>query len=185
VIAAADIATGIRGAWRLAWRREDGMALFDDTPQGYWQSFWAFALVMPGQLLIGYAGGLFSGPTGMAAPLAVQVIATIIDAVAFPLAMATVADEIGRRHNYIRFIIAYNWSAVIRMGLFVPAIMLAAAFPGLHPLLLAVIILLLVYQTYIARTALEVSGMMAGGIVLLNVLLDMAVGLVARQLMGL
>lgn len=184
MIGAADIACGIRGAWRLAQRREDGLALFDDTRTGFWWSFWALVLVAPGQILIGIAGGLFSGPHGIFVPLSVQTIATIIDAVAFPLVMAPIADEIGRRDHYMRFVVAYNWSAVVRMGLFVPTVLMSLTFPATHLLLPVVVLLLLFYQVYVARTALAVSGLLGAGIVLLNVLLDMAVGLIARGLVA-
>ena len=120
----------------------------------------------------------------MALPLVVLSISYVVGATAFPVAMASVTAELGRGDRWLRFVVAYNWSSALRAGIFLPAALLTMVAPPLHPLLGGVTIMLLIYQAYVVRVVLAVSPIMAGGIVLLDVLLDGVIGLAARYLMG-
>jgi hypothetical protein len=179
-----EASAGLYGAWLLAKRQPEGLMFFNDSREGFVRSFWALVVASIFDLVLEAVGGVFSGPNGVALPLVVMLISYVVGATAFPVAMASVTTELGRGDRWLRFIVAYNWSAVLRAGLFLPAALLVIAAPALHPLLAGVTIALLIYQTYVTHVALAVSPMLAGAIVLLDVLLDGAIGLVARYLMG-
>jgi hypothetical protein len=184
VIAVGDIAAGVYGAWRLARRDPAGLAWIDGSEQGFWNSFWAAALVAPGFFAVQALGGAFDD--ALARPLLVHLIGYVIGWVAFPLAMATIADGLGRAASYTRYIAAYNWSAVVQMGLFLPVAVLAHLFPGHGTAMLdiSVTVILLVYQAYIAHVALGVGPGTAAGVVVLDVLLGGLVQMATDRLAG-
>ncbi len=170
-----EIASATTGAWLLARRQPRGLTCFDATPTGFWRSFWALVLALPGDVVIDLFTGIYSGPDGPGRALVVQAIAYVIEAVAFPLVMVGITDQLGRSQFYLRYMVAYNWSTLLCLALYLPTFLLAMAVPALQPLLLAVQLVLLVYQAYIAHVALAVTPLVAGGITVLAVLLDAVV----------
>lgn len=174
----------LTGSWLLARRQPGGLAYFNASREGFVNSFWAVALIAPAQLGLDVLGGLFSSGPDWLLPLAVVVIALVVDAVAFPLVMAAVSSELGRGHRWVLFVVAYNWSGVLRMAVFLPAALAAMLVPALEPLAGGVMIVLLIYQAYVAHVALDVPPLTAAGIVLLDVLLDAAVALASQALLG-
>lgn len=185
MITAAEIAAGITGAFRLARRDPGGMIWFDATPRGFWRSFWAAVLVAPCFLIVDMLSGGLNADTSLRA-LAIKVIGYVIDWVAFPVVMITVVDSLGKWPAYMRYIVAYNWSAVVQMSLLTPIALLAVAAPSPATMLLAqvVTIILLVYRAYVAHVALAVGFGTAAGIVLLDVLLAGLLRAISDRLVG-
>ena len=169
MIAVGEIIGGVYGAWRLARRDPAGLIWFDDSPDGFWNSFWGPALVLPGFLVLQAIDGAFA--EDIALPLVVHLIAYVIGCVAFPLAVAHIADGLQRSHTYCRFIVAYNWSAVIQMAVLLPVALLVQLFPGAAVLNVAATMVLLVYQAYIAHVALAVKPGTAGLLVVLDLMI--------------
>lgn len=167
-----EIAAGVYGAWRLARRDPAGLIWFDDSQQGFWHSFWAAVLVLPGFIVLQIIDGSFADD--LARPLAVHLIAYVIGWVAYPLAIAHIADAMGRRDTYIRYIVAYNWSAVIQMAAFLPVALAAHLFPGPGTALLqmGITVVLLFYQAYIGHVALGVAPLAATALVLFDLMLS-------------
>jgi hypothetical protein len=184
MIAAGEIITSVYGAWRLARRDRRGLAWFDATPRGFFHSFWAAPLLLPAYLVLQALDGVFK--TSIPVPLLVCLIAYVIRWTIFPLAMAHICDAIGRGDAYIRFIVAYNWSSVVQMAFLLPVAVLAYLFPGggFTLLNLVVVVVLLVYQAYIARVALEVGPGIAIGTVVLDMLIDGFVQVVTDRLLA-
>ncbi|MEW5730000.1 MAG: hypothetical protein AB1918_19390 [Pseudomonadota bacterium] len=187
MIVPAEIVAGVTAAWRLARREPDALAWVDATPRGFWHSFFAAAIVLPAVLALELLDGTFAqeGREPLRT-LSVELIAYVIQWTAFPLAMSAIADGLGRGQHYIRYIVVYNWSAVLQMALFLPVALMAAAFPG-SGIMLAMVIataLLLIYQAYIAHVALEVPGPTAAGLVLLDMLLGGLVQMTADRIAG-
>jgi len=185
MIAAGEVASGVYGAWLLARRRPEGLNWFNATPIGYWHSFWAALLVAPAFLVLELITGGFGEAPGLR-HVAVQVISYVIDWTAFPLLMVFIADTLNRGQHYMRYIVAYNWSAVVQMAILLPAAVMAVLFPSAPTLLLVqgITIVLLVYRAYIAHVALEVNFGTSAGIVLLDVLLSGLVDTVGNRLTG-
>ena len=184
MIRLAEILGGLMGAWRLARRDRSGLACFDISLQGFWKSFWALALVAPAAMLLDGIGGAFDSPRGLVAATAIQLISTVIDAVAFPLVLAGLTERMGCGRHYIRFVVANNWASLLRMAIFFPVALLAEFNPAFQPVVAGVMIVLLVYEAYIAHVALEVNAATAAGIVLLDILLDTLVAVVSKGMLG-
>jgi hypothetical protein len=83
-----------------------------------------------------------------------------------------VSEAIGRRSQYLGFIVAYNWATLIQLAIILPPAFVY--WLGVLPHALAAILVmagniaLLVYEWYIVRTALTVSGLAAAAIVALD-----------------
>lgn len=185
MITLAEIAAGVTGAFRLARRDPNGLACFDASPHGFWRSFWAAALVAPAFLIIDLLSGGLSGDTGLR-QIVIKLIGYAIDWTAFPVVMITVADSLGKWPLYTRYIVAYNWSAVVQMSVLLPVAILALAAPSHATMLVAqaVTIVMLVYRAYVAHVALAVGLGTAAGVVLLDVLLAGLLRAVTDRLMG-
>ena len=185
MITTAEIAAGITGAVRLARRDPTGMDCFDTSPRGFWRSFWAAALVAPLFILVDVLSGGLGADTGPR-QLAVKLIGYVIDWTLFPVVMITIADSLGKWPQYMRYIVAYNWSAVVQLTVLTPAAVLAVTAPSHGTMLLAqvVTIALLIYRAYVAHVALAVNLGTAAGIVLLDVLLAGVLRALSDRMMG-
>lgn len=183
-----DISAGIYGAWRLAWADPKGVDHFDASERGFWLSFWAAVLAAPAYALV-VAINVMS-PSDAAAPpiddvrlLLVESIAYVIGWTAFPLAMITVADKLGRAQFYPRYIVANNWGGLLEMTAFLPAVAVAESVPALSVLPALVALAMFAYQWFIARTALMLTSRQALVPVAVNFAIGLAVALVARTLL--
>jgi hypothetical protein len=184
-----DLSAGVYGAWRLAWADPRGLAQFDSSERGFWLSFWAAVIAAPAYALVVAINVV--GPNDAGAPpvddmrlLLVETIAYVIGWTAFPLAMVTVADRLGRGQFYARYIVANNWGGLLEMTAFLPAVAVAASVPALSVLPALVAIAMFAYQWFIARTALELTSRQALVPVTVNFVIGVAVALVARALLA-
>lgn len=184
MIAAAEAAAGIYGVWLLARRQKRGLDFLDDSVHGFWQSFWAAPIVLPGMLLLRVLDGSLALDGGTLRPLAVQLIAYVIQWTAFPLVVSGIVESMGRGHRYLRYVVAYNWSAVVQMAVFLPVAITAHLFPAREIVLItmAVTVLLLAYQAYIAHTALETPLLPSVALVLLDMLIGGLIDKVTERL---
>ncbi len=172
----------LTGSWLLARRQPAGLAFFNDSRAGFVRSFWAVALAAPFELGLQALVGDFALGADLLRALIVLAVALVADAVAFPLLMAPITTELGCGDRWVLFVVAYNWSGLLRIAIFTPVALLTLLVPALHPLLITVMVLLLAYQAYVAHVSLAVSPLTAGGTVLLAVLVDTVIGLVAARL---
>lgn len=184
MITAGDVFAGVYGAWKLARRDPTGLIWFDCGPEGFWKSFWGPALILPGFLVLQALAGTFE--EDLLRPLTVELIAYVIGCVAFPLAMTHIADGLERSHRYMRYIVAYNWSQVIQMAALLPAGLLVHLAPGHGSAMInmAVTIVVLVYQAYVAHQAMEIRPGAAGMLVLLDLSIGALIQMVADRMIG-
>ncbi|MFO0998499.1 MAG: hypothetical protein U1F33_17650 [Alphaproteobacteria bacterium] len=187
MIGAAEIARAIRGAFRLLRLDPRGLDDFDATLEGFWRSFTAAFLTAPAYaVLVVLEFSAKAGETGEIdwfRVFAVRGIAFVIGWVAFPLVMHTLAQAMGRSGAYFRFMVAYNWASVPQMILYLPVELARSAWPEpAAPFALIALAAILFYQWFIARTALAVSGLLAGGVVAVDVVLSLAIAAVADAL---
>jgi len=184
-----DLSAGINGAWQLAWADPRGLAHFDASERGFWLSFWAAVIAAPAYALV-VAISVVGAEDASAPPVddlrrrLVEGIAYVIGWTAFPLAMITVADRLGRGQFYARYIVANNWGGLLEMTAFLPAVAVGASAPALSVLPALVAIAMFVYQWFIARTALELTSRQALIPVTVNFAIGVAVALVARALLA-
>jgi hypothetical protein len=185
MISLREVFTALYGAYRLARLDKGGLKFFDVTNQGFWNSFYAAVLVAPLYvvlLLIRYSNLHEHVP--LIRFFAIEAIAYVIAWVAFPLLMASLARLLEREAFYIRYIVAYNWAAVLQNALYIPIAILSAA--GIMSISLAntlgllAIALIVFYTWFITRTALEVAAGLAAGIVGLDFLLNVLINAIAE-----
>ncbi len=175
-----DIVYGIYGAWRLARRDPAAMTYFECNVEGFWKSFFAAAIVAPGYaLILLFDLSQVEIEAGALRIFLVQACAFVIGWTAFPIAVHQVCELIGKKEAFIGYIVAFNWSKVIQIAVFLPVIGLVALdiLPGPWSELLrwAVLFLILGYEWLITRTALGVSATGAVGFVVLDLVIDLII----------
>lgn len=175
-----EIVYSVYGAWRLFRLDRGGMTYFDDSVEGFWKSFFAAVLMAPAYVLVlalhlsklTLAAGLFR-------IVVVQLLAYVINWTAFPVVAYQITQNMGRGNRYRAYIVAFNWAKIIQIGFEVSVLLLITS--GLLPeslngLLNAVLIVVVLgYEWFVTRTALDVSGLQAIGLVVLNFLLGILI----------
>lgn len=182
----AELTTAIYAAARLLRFDATALALFDSSIDGYWKSFNAAVVVAPIYLmllLVTLLGGDIDSPLRF---LAAESIGYVIGWVAFPLAMVYIARHLGRDEFYLRYIVAFNWFHVPQALIMLPVSLLGGAtvLPSPMVFLLGVGVLsaMLMYDWFIARIALQIDGVTAAAIVLIDLLLSMLINGAAHSL---
>jgi hypothetical protein len=175
-----EISLGLFGAWRLAHLDARGMEYFDRSIEGFWRSFWAAAVTAPAYALI-VALRLIERSTE-SDPLRVVLVETIGYAIlwtAFPLASWYLLQALDKQDRYFGYIVAYNWASVLQVCVYLPVAALAASggMPeaAMSLIALAATAVVVFYQYFIARTALQVDMPIAAGIVFLDLMLGILV----------
>jgi len=177
-----EIAAGIAGAWRLAHFDAAGMAYFDRTVDGCWRSFRVAILVAPAFALLVFFHLLETPATADPVRIVlVEGIAYIIGWVAFPLAALYLARFIDRDAEVIGFVVAYNWSTILQMAVYLPVAGLGAGGLGNFLGVLATLAIL-AYEWFIAKTALRLGGGGAAGVVAVDIALGILISAVADRL---
>lgn len=193
MISAQELAGGILGAWRLAHFDRSGARYFDATLDGFWKSFTAALIVFPAEAVLRALFLVSSETETLAAGAlrigAVFVIAYVIQWVLFPLLMIRIADFLGRPQNYIGFIVAHNWAAVIQMAIILPAgtlfAMTGIGTPGWGAaVFFAAILATWVYGWYVAKAMLDIPGMAAAFVLLTEIFIGIGLAWVSDALLA-
>ncbi len=183
----AYVTRSVYGAWRLALLDPDGMRFFELSIPGFWRSFFAAVVVAPAfavLVALRVEHETEVGPDLDLGPfLVLKLVAYAVTWAAFPLAMIVLARLLALSAFYVPFIIAYNWSAVIQIAVFLLTSLIKAS--GLLPetvaglLMMIATMAILFYQWFVARVALQTTGFIAAGLVafdlLLGILIDVGV----------
>ncbi len=185
---AIEITRSLYGTWRLARLDRAGMGWFEVSLQGFWRSFFAFAIVAPGYAVLKLVEHTaVPVPADVSRIVAVDAIAYVLQFVGFPLAMVYLCRVIDRRDRYVGLVVALNWLVVLQMAVIVPTTLLAASQTAPTPiaeiLVFVSVVAVLGYQWFIVRTALEVSAWIAVGVVVLDIFIGRVVGQVAFNLL--
>lgn len=189
MLTAREIVRSTYGTWRLAHGDAGGMAYFDATEEGFWRSFRVAILLLPVQFLI-LALQLAIRPSGadLARVVSVDLIAYAIGWMAFPLAAHYLVMAIDREREYVGYIVAYNWSAILQTGVHLVMLTLVAGdmLPAavLSVLGLVVFVALRAYVWFIAKAALGVGGMPAAGLVAVDVVIRVLLAEVKDAMAG-
>jgi hypothetical protein len=172
-----EATSALYGASRLARFDGSGSRYFDDSLRGFWHSFYAAALAAPFYAVLVYAD--FSADpdqTDLFRYGLAQALGYVVGWVIFPLAMIGVSRLLDRETKYVRYIVAYNWSAVVQAAVFTPFGMLSgfsgpelswASFPAILAMGY-----LLVYAWFVAKEGLAITSFQAVAIVALDQLLS-------------
>jgi hypothetical protein len=173
------------GTWRIAHGDARGLGYFEYSINAFWRSFLAAAIVFPIFAFLRWHD-LADAPQGFPVfrYLTVETIAYVIKWVAFPLAMFHISHMIGRTQRYIAFITVYNWASVLQMAVYLLALFLGLAFPGLGAagFVLIAIFAMMAYGVYIAMLTLSIPIPTAIAIVILDFLMSLMITVIGVRL---
>lgn len=174
MLSADEVGRSLSGAMQLLNRDEGGLRWFPVSIEAFWRSFGAVVLTAPAfvtalaadrmRLGLPLDEGLFSDP-GL---VTVRLLFVGAAWIAFPILMIAVARWLGLGHRYVRFVIAYNWSAVFASAILAfPTAMYvtglaSSALSTLFVVAFAVVVFRL--RWFLAKAALGVSGGLAAAI---------------------
>jgi hypothetical protein len=180
-----EIVRSLFGAFRLARLDGRGMGYFNLSIEGFWRSFFAAAIVAPGYALL-VAQKLATWPAAVdpAVAVLIEAAAYALSWIAFPVAAVFLTTLLGLSRNYVSLIVAANWAEVLQFAAFLLVMLATLLLPsGVRgPVLVAVIGAILAYEWFVARTALETTGGVAVGIVLVDLLLGVGINVAADRL---
>ncbi len=175
-----DMASAIYGAYRLARADTGGMAFFERSPAGAVKSFFAAVVVLPAYALFQafhYWGQL--GEIGLSKVVAIEGLIYVIGWTAFPVIMISVTRWIDRQERYVDFLVAYNWSSVIQTAVLLPVVIIAETGALPEPLIaiagLVLKLAVLVYLWFVVKTALNIAGPLAAGLVFADYVLSLII----------
>jgi hypothetical protein len=183
-----ETAKALYGTYRFARFDPDAMDYFRNTNGAFWRSFKAALYIAPfyaALLLMRYSMGEVSSPMGRF--IVVEALAYIIAWLAFPVIVEPLTKSMGRGDRFVRYIIAYNWAAVLQNLLYMPLAMLSvsgALPPGGAGLMgFVVLLMIMTYTWFITRTALQISGSRALGLVALDFALSFLINGYAEKML--
>ena len=183
-----EVQLAMGGALRLARGDRRGLGFFDASLEGFWRSFRAALICYPFYLLL--LSFRVAAPqwhaSGMPTIVIVETTAYVISWAAFPLLILPLVRWLGREEQFFAFMVPYNWSQVPQSALFVLIALNRAS--GLLPPTagrlaeFAALLAVMVYEWYIARVALAISGAQASSVVIADLVLGVAVSHIAEGL---
>jgi hypothetical protein len=181
-----EVQLALAGCLRLARGDRGGLACFDRSLDGFWRSFRAAVISYPLYLMllamrVSVAEWQQSGGWRI---VTVETIGYVVAWVAFPLLMLNVVRWIGRAHRFFNFMVPYNWCQVPQSALFVLVGLVSAggvlSTQASEAMDLTAAIATLLYEWFIARVALDTTGLVA----ILVVLLDLVLGVLISRVTG-
>jgi hypothetical protein len=168
----------LKAAWQVICLDKQGFHGFAQDRDAFWTSFKAFFLVAPIYLYSSVMGARLSVPPVDEPSLSGSLALLALLWVLWPWMMLTISQMLGAERNYVRYVIAYNWTSVFIVAAIVPVLLLrqmGIAGPGLAALLsLAVIGWSLFMRWFVARHALEVNAPVAIALVAGDLALSIA-----------
>ncbi len=189
-----EVIRSLNGVWLLARRDVGGYAYFNQTIEGFWRSFAAVLFIAPVYFVLSGAA-LELQPADQSTGEATRDVgsyyfgtgvALILDWISFPIIVIFIARGFGLARNYVRFIIAYNWSSVLVFVVAnVPAVFFYLGLTGIQTtggMALIFLIPVIYFRWFVARTALETTNLIAGALVLLEFTLSIGISQYADQI---
>ncbi|MEQ8709167.1 MAG: hypothetical protein RIC36_09265 [Rhodospirillales bacterium] len=174
-----EVTAAIHGVGRLLRLDTSGYSYLDTSRRGFFMSFWAAVFILPGIFILGRfdpaAEELGVHPFRF---LSVTAIHYVLSWVIYPLVMWHVAERLGRLNRYVLYIVAYNWAGVLQIAIL--AAIETVGQTGLLPpgfadlVSFMVIVTLLVWSGYVAKTAMDVSVPVAAALVGFEIVLAVA-----------
>ena len=187
-----EIRENLAGAWMVMNGDADGLRRLDTSVEGFWRSFGAIILIVPVFVLSIMSEARLAQDIGdlpvQALTVPVQSAILMVDWMLFPGLMALVARPIGLAQQYVPFIVARNWSAVLVNAIYAVPLLIYLA--GLMPFLMMALSTYIVLAASgfffyrIARTTLAVSPGFAVGLVVADFGLSFLIRDIARALVA-
>jgi len=178
MLSLSDLIRALVGLKRLLGMRVDAFDVFDASPKGFWASFWVALMVLP---VWGLAIVDQMARVADPAPIryvAFQIVGYAIGWLAYPLAMVRISDYLDRWPQFYRYMVAYNWFQLVQAVAWLPLLLAvdAGAPAGLVALTWLVTHgILITYGWFIARRGLQVDGLTACALVVIDLLLSLLI----------
>ena len=177
-ITKAEVATAVTGAFRLFMRDPNGIKYFGNDGVSLLKSFWAAAIVLPAWFILDYLTG-----TGvwLDIPLAYGLLMELAGYsmvwTVWPLLMLYVAGWFSLDDRYNIYIIAQNWMAIPSVLLYLVAVggsIIMGQPDGMVQITTFVAaIWTLYYHYFVIKTCLQISGLFAVALMLLEFLVGL------------
>lgn len=184
----AAVANGLSGAVLLARGRADGLARVQrdaaDPGAGMVRSFWAAAIAAPALLsmrLIDWTTGAMPASPGHA--LALELLVFVAGWAGYAVVSHIVVARLGRARRWPAYIAAWNWCNVVQYMLLLVAslpVLLHAPAPVAEATELIGMGWALWLEWFVTRLALNLPGLAAAGLVVL----DLSIGLLLASAAG-
>ena len=183
-----EVSFGLYGAWRLARLDTRAMAWFDRSPDGTARSFWAAIICFPTFVAL---LALRVSPTdwahsGVAHILLVESIGYVVGWAAYPLAALSFCHLLRVGNGGFDFVTAYNWSQILETGLFLVVAIVATLHiipnDAANILSLAILLMVLAYEWFIARVATGAGAGVATALVLIDLVIGAGLSRVTQSL---
>jgi hypothetical protein len=179
-----EVVAALQGAIRLARLDPGGLSFFDRSLGGFWRSFFAAVLTAPVQAFLLISTLDVPDETGGLRILVVETISYAISWLIFPFVMLFAVDMLNRRARYFDYLVPYNWSNVPQAMLVLMATGVASLVPSLRDLLwIIVVVVTLIYEWFIAKTSLMISGTAATALALFDFALGLSLNEVTKALL--
>ncbi len=185
----AEIQQSLEAALLLARGDRSALEGFDFSFEGFWKSFFAALIVLPLYLIVlvdQYQNS--ASEFDIARVAAVESFSYVLGWILFPILGVFVVQAFDRRPRYVPLVVVNNWGAVPQAALLVIAILIAGFFgrqSDMTAFLMSVTILItLTYQWYIIRVSLEISGLLALGILIFYVVVTFSVNSLGNRIFG-
>jgi len=179
MISLSEIRQSISAAFLLARFNPQGLAHFENNVAAFWRSYWSAIFALPlyialvlmrtpdSVILVGYLSTVIIYGTSY-----------VLGWFTMPFVMFYVCRVIDREDRFYQYFVAYNWATLLQIAFMVVVTICiqTEVFPrGSSGIFIFIAIsIILIYQGYIARTALMISGFGA----LAVILLDLTIGLI-------
>ena len=178
MLSADEVGRSLSGSLELLNRNAHALQHFPASIDAFWRSFGAIVLTAPAfvitlaadrvRLGLPLQEGLFSDP-GL---VVLRLFAAGLAWITFPILMIAVVRWLGLGHRYVRFVVAYNWTAVVVSALLaVPSALYAMGFASYALSTLyftAFAVITFQMRWFLAKAALGVSGGLAALIALVD-----------------
>jgi len=166
----------LRGLRRLARFDIGGLGYFDLSIEGFWRSFRVALLIAPFYaLMIPYHLETLKPTVGWQHVMITEILAYIVSWLLYPLVAYEICRLIGRESEYPGYIVVYNWSTIILVGVevlvWLPTFAGATTPETSQRLDFLVSHIYLIYLWFIARGALRIHPLSAVGMVFTDYIL--------------
>ena len=169
-----EVVSSLRAAARLFVFDRDAMAGFNLTIEGFWRSFFAAAFGLPYYVIVLWRP-YRDGEVGLLAATAAYVLSWVL----FPALVALLVRLLNLGHNYIAYIVAFNWAgALVPQPLLLLALAYRAGMIDESAYSLASLGLFVAFLWYgwaVTRIGLGTGIITACGFVILSNLLDVLI----------
>ena len=177
----------IYGAYRLACGDTRGLNYFNATYEGFWRSFSAAIIIAPVFIIfLSIQYSYDAKNVNLMRFFYIHSIAYVTGWVAFPLLIFHLANLLKFNQGIICYIISYNWCSLLQNLIYLPFVIIVGAFQIQGGIINTIGIFLLglviLYTWFISKVALNISGLFAVVIVMIDLFLIILINSTARIL---